>query len=220
MMRTPESPLTTSDDEKDTRRTEAFSDGVFAIAITLLALEIRVPTHEETEAAGSLLRALLNHWPSYFAFFTSFLIILIMWVNHHRLFKMFRHTDHIFLLLNGLLLMGISLVPFTSALWAEYIDDEHDAQVATIVYAAVFVLTAVFFNALWRYASYKRRLIDPGVPQEWVDAVSRAYRFGPLFYAAAGLLSLVHVALGAGLILALAIFFALPSRAGETLHVH
>jgi uncharacterized membrane protein len=214
-----EIPLITSDDEKNTTRTEAFSDGVFAIAITLLALEVRVPSHEQAEAAGGLFQALLNQWPSYFAFLTSFLTILIMWVNHHRLFRMFRRVDHIFLILNGLLLMGISLVPFTSALLAEYIDDAHDAQIGTMVYAGIFVLIALFFNAVWRYAAYKRRLIDHGVPQAAVDAVTRAYRFGPLLYLAAGLLAVIHAALGAGLILALAIFYALPSQSGETLHV-
>lgn len=207
------------DDVKETARTEAFSDGVFAIAITLLALEVRVPSHETAEAAGGLVNALLENWPSYFAFITSFLTILIMWVNHHRMFKMFNRTDHVFLMLNGLLLMGVSLTPFTSALLAEYLNQGEEAKIGAIVYAGVFVGVAVCFNALWRYAAYKRRLIDPKIPQEWVDAVNKAYRFGPLLYLAAALLALIHVALSVGLIAALAFFFALPSRSGETVKV-
>ena len=214
-----ETPDIAIDDVKETGRTEAFSDGVIAIAITLLALEVRVPTHEATEAAGGLANALLEDWPSYFAFITSFLTILIMWVNHHRMFKMFKRTDHVFLMLNGLLLLGISLTPFTSALLAEYLTHGEDAKIGAIVYAGVFVGIAVCFNVLWRYAANKRRLIDPKVPQEWVDAVSKAYRFGPLLYLAAALLALIHVALSVGLIAGLAIFYALPSRSGETIKV-
>jgi uncharacterized membrane protein len=132
---------------------------------------------------------------------------------------MFKRSDHVFMILNGLLLMGVSLVPFTSALLAEYLNQGEGAQIATIVYAGVFVGIAVCFNVLWRYAAHKRRLIDPKVPQEWVDAVNRAYRFGPLLYLAAVPLALIHVALGVGLIAALAVFYALPSRSGETIKV-
>ena len=212
----PESPV---EEQKETGRLEAFSDGVIAIAITLLALDVHVPSHEDAEAAGGLLQALLQNWPNYFAFITSFLTILIMWVNHHRMFKMFRRTDHIFLMLNGFLLMGITLVPFTSSLLAEYITGGTDAQVAAAVYAAVFVFIAVFFNRVWFYAARKRRLLDPAVPQTWVDAVSKAYRFGPLLYLASGLLAFVHVLPSVGLIFALAVFYALPTRSGETLEV-
>lgn len=211
-----QSLLRERDEPRDMGRTEAFSDGVIAIAITLLALDVRVPTHEQA-AGGGLAQALLAGWPNYFAFLTSFLTTLIMWVNHHRMFKMFHRTDHLFLLLNGLLLMGISLVPFTSSLLAEYIGSGDDARVAAFIYAAVFVLIAVFFQAVWFYAAYKRRLIEPDIPQAWVDAVSRAYHFGPLLYALAGVLALVHAALGVGLIFALALFYALPSRQGETI---
>lgn len=214
-MSTPAQPDSPTNDLKETGRLEAFSDGVIAIAITLLALDIHVPSHEEAEAAGGLLRALLQNWPNYLAFITSFLTILIMWVNHHRLFKMFKRADHILLMLNGFLLMGITVVPFTSALLAEYIANGADAQVAATVYAAVFVVIALCFNRVWFYAAEKRRLIDPAVPQEWVEAVNRAYRFGPLLYVVAGLLALVHVALGVGLIFALAVFYALPTRSGE-----
>lgn len=211
-----QSPDIAIDGVRETGRTEAFSDGVFAIAITLLALEVRVPSHEMAAATGGLLNALLDDWASYLAFVISFLTILIMWVNHHRMFKMFNRTDHVFLMLNGLLLMGISLTPFTSSLLAEYLTHGEDAKIGALVYAGIFVGIAFCFNALWRYAAYKRRLIDPKIPQEWVDAVYRAYRFGPLLYVAAALLALIHVALSVGLIAGLAIFYALPTRSGET----
>src|SRR5437867_4098529 len=91
-------------DEKETARVEAFSDGVFAIAITLLILEIKVPP----EAGTDLGRALLAEWPSFIAFVTSFATIGIMWLNHHRLFGLIGQVNHALLVLNGLLLLGVT----------------------------------------------------------------------------------------------------------------
>ena len=96
-------------DEKETGRLEAFSDGVFAIAITLLILEIHVPKEVEK---GGLAPALLAEWPSYLAFVSSFAIIGIMWINHHRMFEFVRRIDQTLLLLNGLLLLAITFIPF------------------------------------------------------------------------------------------------------------
>ena len=102
-----------------TQRLEAFSDGVFAIAITLLILDVRVP--RDLPETTRLIDALLANWPSYFAFLTSFATIGIMWVNHHRLFGCIARADHGLLIWNGLLLLGITFVPFPTALIAEYI---------------------------------------------------------------------------------------------------
>src|ERR1041385_4002556 len=98
-----ENPPERVSDEKETGRTEAFSDGVFAIAITLLILEIQVP-HVE---GASLVNALAQQWPSYAAYVLSFLVIAVMWVNHHNLFKYIQRTDNVFLFLNSMLLMVI-----------------------------------------------------------------------------------------------------------------
>jgi uncharacterized membrane protein len=200
-------------DAKETGRTEAFSDGVIAIAITLLVLEIRVPMPESLEGRG-LLVALAEEWPSYLAFLTSFLTVLIMWVNHHRMFTLIKRVDHNFLILNGLLLMGISLVPFTSALLDRYIG-QPDQQVAAAVYAAVFTVIAIFFNVLWRYASYKNRLIDRKSDPAWVEAINRQYRFGPLMYLAAFGVAFFSFELSVIITIALAVFFALPARSDE-----
>jgi uncharacterized membrane protein len=107
-------------EQSETGRIEAFSDGVFAIAITLLVLEIKVPQHKIVETVG-LVSSLLSLWPSYLAFFTSFASILVMWVNHHRIFSLVTRTDHAFFYWNGLLLMLVTLVPFPTALLAEYL---------------------------------------------------------------------------------------------------
>jgi uncharacterized membrane protein len=209
----PESPI---EEVRDTARAEAFSDGVFAIAITLLALEVRVPSHEATEAAGGLLHALAEQWHSYFAFITSFLTILIMWINHHRMFKMIQRTDYVFLLLNGLLLMGISLAPFISALLADYIGDGENAKVAAAVFAGVYALIAILWNAVWGYAAYKHRLLDPKTPQSLLDSTGRAYRITLLLYLAAVVLALINATLGVLMVFGLAVFYAiLPIRSGE-----
>ena len=102
-------------DEEGTGRLEAFSDGVFAIAITLLILEIGVP---HVPADGSLWRALRELWPSYLSYAISFVIIGVMWINHHNLFRDIARVDHYLLVLNLLLLMSISFLPFPTAVVA------------------------------------------------------------------------------------------------------
>ena len=146
-------------EEKETGRVEAFSDGVFAIAITLLALNMKVPGRADLAGMhATLFDALLAQWPAYLAYLISFLTVLIMWVNHHRMFRNIRRTDHSFMMLNGLLLMWVTLVPFPTAMLAEYINHPY-ARVAAAVYSATFVLIGVTFTALWWYASSGNRLL-------------------------------------------------------------
>jgi uncharacterized membrane protein len=193
----------------ETSRVEAFSDGVLAIVITLLVLELQVPRGLGSEA--ELRTALAHEWPAYFAFLTSFATVGIMWVNHHRLFTLIGRVDHWLLMLNLLLLLTICIVPFPTALVAEYLGGE-GARTATLLLGGVFVSTAIVFNALWRYASGGRRLIAADVPQEVVAAQTRQYRFGPVFYLLSFLLAFVSPMLSVGLNLAMAVFFALPLK--------
>jgi len=131
---------------EDTGRLEAFSDGVFAIAITLLVLEIAVP---HVDASKSLGDELLHLWPSYFGYGVSFITIGIMWANHHGVFRDIERYDHTLLVLNLLLLMGIGFVPFPTAVVAEYMrEGEHQLE-ATLLYCSTFTAIAVVFNALW-----------------------------------------------------------------------
>lgn len=196
----------------ETARVEAFSDGVFAIAITLLILEIRVPTHDALAERGvPLARALLEQWPSYFAFLTSFLTIGIMWLNHHRLFTLIRRADHTLILLNLLLMLGVTFVPFPTALLAEHLTGP-DAHIAAAVYSGTFVGVAIVFNVLWRYAATGMRLIGRDVDPGAVDAQTKQYVFGPVVYLAAFLLAWVSVMASVALNFAIALFFALPPR--------
>ena len=195
---------------REKRRLEAFSDGVFAIAVTLLVLEIKVPVLADLPS-GSLGVALLRQWPSYFAYLLSFSVILIMWVNHHVLLDLVREVDHGFLYLNGLLLMVITLLPFPTALLAQYGEDPKNGHLAAAVYCGLCVLIALFFNALWWYAAVRGRLLHEGVIGAG-GAVARRYMFGPLLYLVALGVAFISVP-GALLICAgLAVFFAWPYR--------
>ncbi|HET9221484.1 MAG TPA: TMEM175 family protein [Roseiflexaceae bacterium] len=202
-----------SNEAKETGRIEAFSDGVIAIAITLLVLDIKVP--RDLPEAASLLGALLAQWPSYFAFATSFATIGIMWINHHRLFDLIKRADQMLLVLNGLLLMCITVVPFPTSLLAEYLGEPQD-RTAALVYSGTFFVTAIVFNVLWRYASHKNRLIDPRSDPAVVRGISRQYAFGPLVYLAAFILAFFSATASLALTMLLALFFAIPaSRLGS-----
>jgi uncharacterized membrane protein len=195
------------DENKETGRVEAFSDGVFAIAITLLVLNIQVP--HDLPAGKSLANALIDQWPTYLAFVTSFATIGIMWINPHRLFAHIRRSDNPLLVLNGLLLMGITLVPFPTALLAAYIGHP-DEQVAALVYGGTLVVIAICFNGLWLYASHRKRLLDRKADERSVQAITLQYRVGPLLYPAGFLLAFVNVPLSIATYLLLALYFALP----------
>jgi uncharacterized membrane protein len=199
-------------DDKETGRVEAFSDGVFAVAITLLVLNIRGltdPTKPLPDA--ELLTLLSNQWPTYLAFVTSFATVGVMWMNHHRLFTHITRVDTNLFALNLLLLLVIVFIPFPTALLASYITHP-EYHYAALLYSATGILMAISFNLLWRYASYKNRLLDKNADQEAVKAITNQYRYGPLFYVAAFVLALIYVPASVVLTLLLAIFFALPGR--------
>jgi uncharacterized membrane protein len=195
--------------QSETARVEAFSDGVFAIAITLLILDVKVP--REMVSSAALTRALHDAWPSFFAFLTSFAVIGIMWLNHHRLFTLIRRSDHTLIVLNLLLLLGVTFVPFPTALLAEYLGHPGE-RVAALFYNGTFVGLSIVFNGLWHYASQGRRLLGENCTPEMAEQQTRQYRYGPLMYAAALAVAFVSVGLSVALDLGLAVFFALPLR--------
>ena len=197
--------------EKTTGRIEAFSDGVFAVAITLLVLDIKVPPFPSANPAFSLAKELLAEWPAYLAFLMSFLTILIMWINHHRVFTLIRLTDDRFMILNGLLLLCVTAVPFSTALLAAYIRLP-DARLATLIYAGVSLLMAFSFNGLWRYAAHDGRLLDDDHDPDIAAGITKSYRFGPILYLIVFCLGFVSVTASVGLSLLLALFFTIPPR--------
>jgi uncharacterized membrane protein len=192
-----------------TGRLEAFSDGVFAIAMTLLVLDMKVP-HDLTPGR-TLAQALVDQWPTYLAFATSFATILIMWVNHHRLFTHIGRRDDGLLFSNGLLLLGVVLVPFPTALVAEYLG-RSGQKTAALVYNSTFIAIALCFNLLWRSASTNGRLLRTDHDREAVRHITESFRLGPLFYVIALAVGLFSVTASLVVSCALAIYYALPSR--------
>jgi len=170
-------------------RVEAFSDGVFAIAITLLILEIRVPHGDHDLWAG--LRAL---WPSYIAFVMSFAVILIMWVNHHELLRMVRGVSYPFLFANGVLLLTVTFVPFPTAVLAANLASP-DAQAAVAFYCATFVVNALCWNLLFG-TIVRGGLLHADVSAATIANVRRTYYVGALVYMLATALAFVRPALG------------------------
>ena len=196
-------------EEKETGRIEAFSDGVFAIALTLLVLDIQVP--QNLPSGTRLIDALLKQWPAYVAYVTSFATISIMWINHHRLFKLIKRSDHLLMVFNSMLLLGVTFVPFPTALLADYFG-QPDERVAAVIYSGTSIVIAVLFNVLWRYASYHNRLLDRQSTPVAIEAINRSYVAGPLLYSLAFVLAFFSVAASLVIIIGLALFFALPPR--------
>jgi uncharacterized membrane protein len=191
--------------DKETARAEAFSDGVFAIAITLLILNIQVP-HNLPGSAG-LAEALLSQWPSYLAFLIGFTTILVVWINHHRMFDLIRRSNNILLLLNGIVLLGVTIVPFPTALLAEYIQ-RPDRSVALFIYGCTFMLIGVSMNLVWWYASHGYQLIQRSADSHAVKTLSVTFRFGLLYYSIAFGVSLVSALAGLVMYGLLFAFFA------------
>jgi len=177
--------------EVGTSRVEAFSDGVFAISLTLLILEIRVP---HVTPDHSLWAGLVALWPSYLAFVLSFFVVLVMWVNHHELMRLARTVSYPFLFANGLLLLSVTFVPFPTAILAQYLATA-DAKVAVAFYCGSFLVNSLAWNLL--FATIVRgRLLRPDIDAATIVRVRRAYVFGPVVYAVATIAALFQPVLG------------------------
>ena len=196
-----------SSELKETGRLEAFSDGVFAFAITLLVLNLRDPTLDPLNQK-SLFEGLLGQWTSLFAMITSFATILIMWVNHHNMFTRIQRVDTTFLFLNGLLLFFIVLTPFTTQLVATHVglDQTSDGRTAAALYSGVFLLLGIAWTAAGRYTFTKR------LAAREEQRVERRILIGPVFYAVAFGLSFVSALASVIVILIIAGFFTIYAR--------
>ena len=197
-----------------TSRIEAFSDGVFAIAITLLVLGIRIPSGPELETPNALLAALGSLWPSYLGYALSFVTVGIMWANHHNLFRHVAIVDHGVLVGNLGLLLGVGFVPFSTGLLTVTLA-EPTAQVGILIYAATFVAIALGFNALWFAARrHDGRLLRPDSDPAAIAGITRSYRLGPPGYAVAFVLALVSPLLAMVVLVGLVLLYVLPSSSG------
>ncbi len=185
---------------------EAFSDGVFAIAITLLILAVGI---EQAVRGGELSHQLVDLWPAYVAYSVSFLTIGIMWVNHHAVFRQFARVDRPLLLLNIMLLMLIAFVPFPTRVVAEHARSPGDREAAALLYGTTMTITAILFFSVWYYGS--RHVLRADADRREVSGITRSYLPGAPTYAAATLLAFVNSVLSLVLFAAIALFYALSS---------
>ncbi len=190
-----------------TNRVEAFSDGVMAIAITLLILEIDVPRGEH------LLDQLLHEWPSYLAYLASFFTIGIIWLNHHAFFNRLRHIDHQLQWWNLMLLLSVSFLPFPTAVLADYVEEGgNNARIAAAFYGLVGVLMTIPWVFMWRRLARRPELFEPGFDARFARSEGSRAWVGVLVYAiciAVGMLSPIAALV---LFLAVALFYAVTSQ--------
>jgi uncharacterized membrane protein len=190
----------------ETGRVEAFSDGVFAIAITLLILAVGI---DQALAQGDLRHQLLHLWPAYVAYTVSFLTVGIMWVNHHQVFRHFERVDRPLLLLNILLLMCISFTPFPTRVVAEHAQNAGDRRAAAVLYGLTMTLTAICFFSVWIYGS--RRVLRPDTNIREVSGITRSYLPGAPVYALTTAIAFVNSIVSLILFGAIAVFYAISS---------
>lgn len=190
----------------DTDRLETFSDGVFAIAVTLLILDVRLPP------GASLGRRLLDAWPGYLSYAISFVTIGIMWANHHAIFRLMGRATHGLVVANLFLLLCVAFLPFPTKVLGEHLQVTGDDQrVAAVFYSASFTVTAAFYNLLWQTAAWRNRLITAGGEAAAAE-VTRRYRYGVPTYLAATLVAVWSVPVSLAIDAGLALLYVLPHR--------
>ena len=188
-------------------RLETFADGVFAIAATLLILNVEVPDLGDHSLSHELLRL----WPAYIGYVVSFVTIGIIWVNHHTVLDQLRNADRTFLFINVFFLLCIAFIPFPTRLLATYVRTD-DGQAAAVLYGITLTTTAVFFNLMWRYAlGAGGRLLRADADRRVVDGITRSYRPGVAMYAGATIVGFFQAEVSATLYAAIALFYVLSS---------
>lgn len=192
----------------DKARLETFSDGVFAIAITLLVLTITQP--EDYDQLG---RELLVRWPALAAYGVSFMVIGIMWLNHHSVFLRFSRVDRPLFYLNLLLLMTVVLIPYPTGVFGEALQQDVGEKQAALFYSCVMTANAVCWGALWWWASSGRRLLDDEFPEAERRPATIAFTIGSLLYGATIVIALVNAVACLVAHALLAIYYALDPLA-------
>jgi uncharacterized membrane protein len=190
-----------------TARLETFADGVFAIAATLLILNVDAQVSDDVHDLGA---RLLHIWPSYLAYAVSFVTIGIMWINHHTLMGQIGRTDRRFMVATVGLLLCIAFVPFPTRLVAENIRTD-GARDAALAFGFTMVATAIMFTVTWFYASRGGRLLDADADAAVVKGISRTYLPGPYIYLFATLIAFVSPTASVVLFMSIALFYVLES---------
>lgn len=188
-------------------RLEAFSDGVFAIAFALLVLEFHAPGLDV-----SLTAYLSSLWPSLLSYSMSFLLIGLVWANHHSMFVHIRRVDRPLLFLNTLLLADVAFMPFPTQLLAQALRLRANVQTAALLYGLVLTIGGLFFNGIWLYAIWHRSLMSEKTSERYLHQVKRRFLIGPAFYGLATVFALVAPAVSLVCYAILITYFWLPPR--------
>jgi uncharacterized membrane protein len=191
---------------------EAFSDGVLAVAITLLVLDIKVPDPGATSHLG---HALGKMWPTYAAYITSFITIGIIWINHHAMIRRLRQADHVILTLNLLLLLTIGVLPFATSLMATYLQESQGQHLAAAIYAGAFLVMSIAFAALNRHILFaKSHYLSPELSEQRRRTILTRSVAGLIPYLVATAFAAVSSYVTLALCAAVAVFYALPIASG------
>jgi uncharacterized membrane protein len=205
----------------DSRRAESFSDGVFAVAITVLVFNLLTIADQtvHVKPPDTLAHALLEHWPAYFAYVVSFLTIGIMWLNHHTMLAAVSRVDRVVLVLNLLLLMGVVAIPFPTALVADHLNDSAAGKTAAVTYGLVMIAISIGFGSMWIYLAAhqaelgpRRRVRTPRVSTVRFTAGNVGYVGGTVVAFFAPVAALIIF----GLLAVYYLFEQLPDQAGDS----
>jgi uncharacterized membrane protein len=189
-------------------RLETFADGVFAIAATLLILNVDA---QVGTGAGNLGNRLLEIWPSYIGYAVSFVTIGIIWSNHHTVMNQLSRVDRTFLMLNVFLLLCVAFLPFPTRLVAEHLRNRHELEPAALAYGATMTVMAISYISLWLYASRNGRLLRADSNPRTVSGITRSYLPGTPLYLTATLIALVSPLASVALFGAIALFYVIES---------
>jgi len=190
--------------QMNTARLETFSDGVFAIAATLLILDVH-------RAPGSVAHGLVQAWPSYLAYAISFLTIGIIWANHNTVFGQIARVDRTFLMINVVFLMVVAFSPFPTRVLASTLRD--GGRAGAFLYGLTFTAMAICYGGLWLYASRDGRLLREDADPKVVSGITRSFAPGSLMYVTAMLSALISGYLAVALFAAIALFYVFESSA-------
>jgi uncharacterized membrane protein len=191
-----------------TARLETFADGVFAIAATLLILNVDAQVGDRT---GDLGNRLLEIWPSYIAYAVSFVTIGIIWSNHHTVMAQLGKVNRTFLMLNVLLLLCVAFVPFPTRLIAEHVRDSHELEPAALAYGATMTAMSICYLSLWLYGSRGGRLLREDADMRTVSGITRSYLPGTPLWLTATLLALVSPLASVAAYAAITLFYVVES---------
>ncbi len=197
-----------------TSRIEAFSDGVFAIIITLLVLEIHVPQMQGTYISAALTASLMAMAPKFLTYILSFLIVCVWWVAHYHLFHVLKRSDRGLLWLNSLFLLWLAFIPFPTALLGDFPGE----RIAVMGYGAITTLAGISFTFMRYYAFYPAKLVDESIDPRLLKSAMIKSIWNPVLHSIAVLLAFVDTRLSIALYIILPLMFFIPSKLESYVH--